>query len=120
MSAGNRQGTAASRLLCGDAGALVLPDDPLDPATVLSGAPRAASRALGERHGSEIGVWQLTAGRVTDVEVDEVFVVLSGRGSVAFQDGSSLALRPGAVVHLRAGDRTVWQVTETLRKLYVA
>jgi uncharacterized cupin superfamily protein len=62
----------------------------------------------------------LTAGEVSDVEVDEVFVVLSGAGDVTFEDGSTLPLAPGTVVRLREGDRTVWRVTHTLRKLYVA
>ena len=57
---------------------------------------------------------------MTDVEVDEVFVVLAGAGSVTFEDGSSLDLLPGAVVRLHAGDRTVWRVTQAVRKLYVA
>ncbi len=29
-------------------------------------------------------------------------------------------LGPGAAVRLRAGERTTWVVTETLRKVYVA
>jgi uncharacterized cupin superfamily protein len=52
--------------------------------------------------------------------MDEVFVVLSGAGDVTFEDGSTLPLAPGTVVRLREGDRTVWRVTHTLRKLYVA
>ncbi len=48
-----------------------------------------------------------------------LFVVLAGAGTVAFEDGSVLTLAPGVVVRLHAGDRTVWTVTETLRKLYV-
>jgi hypothetical protein len=68
--------TAATRLLCADAAALDLPEDALDPTTVLAGAPQASFLALGERQGSEIGVWELTEGEVADVEADEVFVVL--------------------------------------------
>lgn len=59
-------------------------------------------------------------GVLHDVEVDEVFLVLAGAGSVTFADGSVLALHPGVLVQLRAGERTVWEITETLRKLYVA
>jgi uncharacterized cupin superfamily protein len=116
----HRRSTAATRLLCADAAALDLPEDALDPTTVLAGAPQASFLALGERQGSEIGVWELTEGEVADVEADEVFVVLSGRGSVQFEDGSALALGPGTVVRLHAGDRTVWRVTQALRKVYVA
>jgi uncharacterized cupin superfamily protein len=69
--------------------------------------------------GVELGVWEITSGIVTDVEADEVFVVLSGRGRVEFDDDSSIALAAGTVVRLRAGDRTRWIVYETLRKIYV-
>ena len=54
------------------------------------------------------------------MEEDEIFVVLAGAGSLTFQDGSSLELRPGAVVRLVKGDRTSWTITQRLRKLYVA
>lgn len=74
--------------------------------------------ASGER--AEVGLWEAGPGEDTDVEVDEVFVVLSGAGTVTFASGESVALRPGVVVQLRAGDRTTWVVTERLRKLYVA
>ncbi|TIC87584.1 DUF861 domain-containing protein [Nocardioides sp. GY 10113] len=97
-----------------------LPTLPLDPETVLSGTPAAGSRALTEVGGAEIGVWEITAGTVTDVEVDEVFVVLSGSASVTFEDGETIDLGPGVAVRLRAGDRTTWVVRETLRKIYVA
>jgi uncharacterized cupin superfamily protein len=70
--------------------------------------------------GTEVGVWELTPGTVTDVEADEVFVVLSGHGILTFEDGSSLGLRAGTVVRLVAGDRTRWEITETLRKVYLA
>jgi len=46
--------------------------------------------------------------------------VLAGAGSVTFADGSAITLRPGVLVRLHEGDRTTWEVTERLRKLYVA
>ena len=73
--------------------------------------------AVGE---TEVGVWTMEPGTEGDTEVDEVFVVLAGRGSVAFEDGEVITLGPGVAVRLRAGERTTWTVTETLRKVYVA
>ena len=70
--------------------------------------------------GPALGLWEAGPGEDTDVEVDEVFLVLSGAGEVTFDDGDRVELRPGTVVRLRAGDRTTWVVTERLRKLYVA
>ena len=62
----------------------------------------------------------MTAGVMTDVEADEVFVVLSGSATVEFADGTTpLNLGPGDVARLAAGTETVWTVTETLRKVYL-
>lgn len=99
--------------------------------------------ALGE---AAVGVWEMTPGVDEDVEDDEIFVVLAGRGTVEFlgteddadsgvssgatsgaaNQGSPAAgalptidLRPGSVVRLTAGTRTRWTVTETLRKLWI-
>lgn len=68
----------------------------------------------------EVGLWGMDPGTDHDTEVDEVFVVLAGSGTVTFADGEVVELRPGVVVRLHAGERTTWVVTETLRKLYVA
>ncbi|MBC2932558.1 cupin domain-containing protein [Nocardioides sp. zg-1228] len=108
---------AATRVL--DTAAPV-PTAPLDPGTVLAGAPAAGSRALAAVSGVEVGVWEMTPGTATDVEVDEVFVVLSGAASVTFDDGEQVELGPGSVVRLRAGEHTTWVVHETIRKIYVA
>lgn len=88
----------------------------LPPEQVVSGTPAVRSRKLSEH----AGVWEISAGVVTDVEVDEVFVVLSGRATVEIEDGPVLELAPGTVGALKAGDKTVWRVHETLRKVYVA
>ena len=68
----------------------------------------------------EVGIWEMLPGTEQDTEVDEVFVVLAGRGTVTFEDGEVVELRPGVAVLLRAGERTSWTVTEALRKVYVA
>jgi uncharacterized cupin superfamily protein len=91
---------------------------PVEPSTVLDGDPCTGSRALAAVAGAEVGVWEMTPGTATDVEVDEVFVVLSGSATLAFDDGTVLELRPSSTVRLRAGDRTTWTVHETLRKVY--
>jgi uncharacterized protein len=110
----------ADRLLSTDAATEPLDPLPLDPASVLAGDPVAAIHLFGRHGPAEIGVWELSPGTVTDVESDEVFVVVAGRGTVTFDDGSSIPLQPGTVVRLVAGDRTTWEVTETLRKVYLA
>jgi uncharacterized cupin superfamily protein len=90
-------------------------------AQVVAGEPQTGYIALGDLDGKEYGVWEMTAGAMSDVETDEVFVVIAGRGTVEFVDeGSTLSLYPGFVARLAAGSRTVWTITETLRKIYVA
>lgn len=109
---------------------LSLPLEPLPLAegTVVAGSPAAGiatptgpgEAGLGEGLGVEVGVWELSEGVVTDTEVDEVFVVVAGAGSVTFGGGETIDLRPGVVVRLREGERTTWTVTETLRKVWIA
>ena len=109
------RGTAAERLSLGDAFALA----DREPATP-DADPPVVDTAVTTLGATEIGLWQVEPGVLHDVEVDEVFLVLAGSGRVTFADGSVLPLAPGALVQLCEGDRTVWEITETLRKLYVA
>lgn len=105
----------------GDARQISLSRADLDPTTVVAGVPAVRTDVFGEVAGAEVGVWEITPGVVTDVETDEVFVVLSGSGEVVFLDtGERLDLGPGTMVRLHAGERTEWRVSETIRKVYVA
>jgi hypothetical protein len=99
---------------------LELEPAPLDPATVLEGSPEVSELVLHASADGRVvrGVWQITPGVVRDVEADEVFVVVSGRATVEVEDGPTLELEPGVVGVLRAGDRAVWRVHETLRKVF--
>jgi uncharacterized cupin superfamily protein len=97
-----------------------LPESPLDPAQVVAGEPVVRHLALHDHGGVAVGVWQHGAGTSTDVEADEVFVVLSGRAIVAFEGHPDLEVGPGDVVVLPEGVRSTWTVHETLRKVYVA
>ena len=94
--------------------------EPLPPEQVVSGSPTTGSLVLEEREdGTEVGVWEMTPGVATDVEVDELFVVLSGSATVEGVTEHPLELAPGSVVTLTAGMRTTWTVRVTLRKIYV-
>jgi uncharacterized cupin superfamily protein len=56
---------------------------------------------------------------VTDVESDEMFVVLTGRATIELLDrGQVLQVAAGDVCMLMEGERTRWTVHETLRKVY--
>ena len=106
-----------------DAATLPIPLEPLPVAQLVAGSPRAGfielTAAIG---GVEIGVWEHTPGTSTDVETDEVFVVLSGTATVSFEEPGmdAIELRTGSVARLAAGMRTTWTVHETLRKVYIA
>jgi uncharacterized protein len=97
---------------------------PLEPAEVaaadiVAGQPQVAAASFASVGECEVGVWEHSVGASRDVEVDEVFLVLLGRATVAFEDGETVDLVPGRLVRLRAGEHTSWTVYETLRKVYV-
>ena len=100
-----------------DAATVVLPLEPLPAEQVVEGSPHTGYVELTDT----IGVWEHTPGVSTDVEADEVFVVLSGSATVSFDDPAlePIELRAGSVARLTAGMRTVWTVRETLRKVYI-
>jgi uncharacterized cupin superfamily protein len=103
-----------------DPSSLELEPSPLDPSQVVEGDPQVSERVLwssadGRRHR---GVWEHTPGISTDVEVDEVFVVVSGRATIEVDGGPTLEVGPGDVGVLEAGARTTWRIHETLRKVF--
>jgi uncharacterized cupin superfamily protein len=67
----------------------------------------------------DCGVWEHSAGRSCDVEVDEVFVVVEGVATVTKLDGSVMHLKPGTIGVLKAGDVTTWNVESALRKVWI-
>lgn len=98
---------------------LALEDYPAD--QIVEGDPASGWLALTQVAGVEVGVWQMTPGVATDTEADEVFVVIAGSGRIDFVDSTlaQIDLHPGVVVRLHSGWRTIWTVTQTLRKIAV-
>jgi hypothetical protein len=94
--------------------------EPLPPEQILVGPAAVHHREVTRTPDLGIGIWQHDIGTSTDVETDEVFVVLSGRAAIDVQDGPRLDIGPGDLVLLPSGARTVWTIHETLRKVYVA
>ncbi len=84
------------------------------------GSPTTGILDFGALGSTTVGIWEMSEGAARDTEAEEIFVVLSGAGTVHFEDGSTVALRPGVAVRLHAGERTIWNITETLRKIFVA
>lgn len=91
---------------------------------VVSGDPAQGIVELGPVGGAEAGIWELRGGVVTDTEVDELFVVLSGGASIELLEGpgagTTVVVGPGDVMRLVAGTRTRWTVEDHIRKVYIA
>lgn len=99
---------------------LELEPEALDPSQILAGTPATSGAVLSESTDGRIvrGVWRCTAGTVTDVEQDEMFVVLEGRATIAVEGGPVIEVAPGSVCVLERGARTTWTVHEPLLKAY--
>jgi len=104
-----------------DAAALALVHAPLPADEVILGRPTTAAHALTTVGDVEVGIWEMTPGTASDTEADEVFVMLAGHARIEFVDPPlpAIEVAPGSVVRLAEGQRTVWTVTETLRKIYI-
>ncbi|WP_427870695.1 cupin domain-containing protein [Leucobacter luti] len=88
---------------------------------VVTGAPSHGTLELGSIAGAEVGIWELRGGTVTDTEIDEIFVVLSGSALIEFvEEDRTIEVGPGDVVRLVAGSRTRWTVEDHIRKVYIA
>ena len=112
--------------------------EPVSASDTLSGSPSQGFVRLGALVPSpaegaaeelaEVGIWELTAGVVTDTEVAEVFVVISGSATIELLEvpgdpaasGQQLSVSAGDVVRLVAGTKTRWTVAERIRKIYIA
>lgn len=110
-----------------DALAAVLSTEPVaaDQVAAVEGAghPETGATVLGELDGREVGVWEMTPGAMTDVEVDELCIIIAGSGEVHRTiNGKRViqTLRPGSVLQLHDGEETLWVVSSTLRKVFLA
>ena len=93
---------------------------PVDPSQVVDGAPTTGETLIGELGGTAIGVWEMTAGTMSDTEVEEVSIVIAGSASIQLVDeGRVLAVGPGDVMRFAGGERTIWRVADRVRKVYV-
>jgi uncharacterized protein len=101
-------------------GDVELEPDPLDPDSIVDGAPEAFNRVVWDSDDGRVvrGVWQMTPGTVTDTEANEMFVVISGRATITPEGGEPFDVGPGDMGVLKEGARTTWVVHETLRKAY--
>ena len=92
----------------------------LDASQIIHGSPEVTEAVLASASDERVvrGLWRITEGTVTDVEHDEMFVVLEGRATIEVEGGPTLEVGPGDVCVLERGDRTTWTVHEALRKVF--
>ncbi|MBP1327121.1 putative cupin superfamily protein [Leucobacter exalbidus] len=91
---------------------------------IVSGEPQQGFTELGSIAGAEVGIWELRSGVVTDTEVDELFIVLSGEATIEILSGDDagreVTVRTGDTMRLVGGTRTKWTVGDHIRKVYIA
>jgi len=98
---------------------------PLEPSGPRAGAdrgtPMTALRVLHRDGRIEVGIWECTPGgwSIERRGNTETVRILAGRGRITDVDGTVRELFPGTVVVLPVGWSGRWDITETLRKLYV-
>jgi uncharacterized cupin superfamily protein len=102
-----------------DAAQIQLDHDRLDAKRNVSGDVTTAVSAQATEGDMEVGVWEHSVGTSTDVEVEEVFVVLEGQGTVTCDQGGRIDLAPGVVGLLPMGAQTKWTITAPLRKVWI-
>lgn len=97
-----------------------LEPEELDPAQIVSGDPKTFVLVLAESEGGaeEAGLWRCTPGVVTDTEVREESLIMTGKATIEFEDGQMITVGPGDVLTFQGGENTVWTVEETLLKAY--
>ena len=71
----------------------------------------------------QAGLWKPgdAAGRQIEVELmaDETFLVLAGSGTLWIEGREELELRPGDMISLGKGAKTVWVVDEDFKEFWV-
>ncbi|MCP5152202.1 MAG: DUF861 domain-containing protein [Ectothiorhodospiraceae bacterium] len=85
------------------------------------GDPQVSARSLHDDGETKVGVWECTPGGwpIVDRADTEVATILSGRATITDADGSTRVIGAGSVLTLPKGWSGRWDVTETLRKVYV-
>jgi len=85
----------------------------LEPAGVRAGADSG--------NGIDVGIWECTPGGwpIEDRPNTEVCSIVSGSGVITDADGTKRQLEAGTVLTLPKGWSGRWDITSTLRKVYV-
>ena len=85
------------------------------------GDPKVSLHTMFNEDSIHVGVWECTPGgwAIENRSDSETASIVSGRGVITDANGSTHALVPGAIVTLPVGWSGRWDITETLRKVFV-
>ena len=85
------------------------------------GDPQVSALEIFRDDSIQVGVWECTPGGwpIVDRTDTEIATIVSGTGVVTDADGTERVLVPGSVITLPKGWSGRWDLTETLRKVYV-
>lgn len=71
--------------------------------------------------GANVGIWEMPPGVAKFDDEEELFVVISGAATLTFlKTAEKVEIGPGSIVRLYDGQETLWEVRETIRKVYVS
>jgi uncharacterized cupin superfamily protein len=86
-----------------------------------TGDPQTSGIAFFEGHGVSVGVWECTPGgwEIVERADTETMLLLAGTVTITPRDGDPVDLVEGDVFVLPRGWSGRWDVTTTVRKLYV-
>ena len=96
-------------------------DNPASDYKILRGQPRASGRLDygGSDTGSRLGIWSCTEGAFECTELgDELQTIIGGRLILTRVGGESIECGPGDSIFTRKGERVVWDVRETVTKVF--
>ncbi|MEI7745231.1 MAG: cupin domain-containing protein [Chloroflexota bacterium] len=85
------------------------------------GEPQTWTRVLYDRGAINCGIWECTPGGwfISDRPNTEIVHVLRGAATITDEDGSTRSLVAGSALVLPKGWSGRWDITETIRKLYI-
>ena len=96
-------------------------DNPESDYRILRGEPRASGRidAGGNDATSRLGIWSCSEGAFECTELgDELQTILGGRLTLTRADGETIEAGPGDTIFTRRGERVVWDIHETVTKVF--
>jgi len=99
-----------------------LTEAPIPRHWIVEGTPQAHSKRLATSEDTAAAViaWSCTPGRFYwHYTADEISHISSGEVFVTDENGDSRRLGPGDMVYFRAGSKSLWHVTQTIKKVAI-